>query len=322
MAKADHMLAILLLLQSRKRMTARQLAEEVEIHIRSVYRYIDALCMSGVPIISETGRDGGYYIPDGFKLEPLFFDMEEQKSLLHAAQFARDSGYPLEEALNRAIAKIKRYARADQYERLLESEKGLGVIHPPAASEKRSTLEKLEKAMGDRQRIELHYHADYEGHPTVRQFDPYGIVNWKDKWYAVGYCHLRNDIRHFRVDRIAAIRLTDARYDRPEDFSPRESMLSSLLPGATSGGDDEWVTVRIEGLPQALDDLCSHWLFAHALVDRTVSEAIFRIDEHHLYVHAPYYLLSYGGKIRVMHPPELRECMAEIAESMAQYYRN
>lgn len=322
MAKADHMLAILLLLQSRGRMTARQLAEEVEIHIRSVYRYIDALCICGVPIISETGRDGGYYIPDQFKLEPLFFDADEQKSLLHAAQFARDSGYPLEEALNRAIAKIKRYARAEQYERLLESEKGLGIIHPPAAPEVRSMLEKLENAMEAKQRIELHYHADYEGTPTIRQFDPYGIVNWKDKWYAVGYCHLRKDIRHFRVDRIAAIQLTDARFDKPASFSPRESLLSSLLPDAASGGDDEWVTVRIEGLPQALDDICSHWLFAHTLMDRTENKAIFRLDEHHLYVNAPYYLLFFGGKIRVTHPPELRECMAEIAESMAQYYRN
>ncbi|OUM94873.1 MAG: hypothetical protein A9Z00_09275 [Thermobacillus sp. ZCTH02-B1] len=52
-------------------MTARHLAEELEVHIRTVYRCIDALCASGVPIAAETGRKGGYYLPAHVKLEPL-----------------------------------------------------------------------------------------------------------------------------------------------------------------------------------------------------------------------------------------------------------
>ncbi len=321
MAKADHMLAILLLLQSRKRMTARQLAEHLEIHMRSVYRYIDALCSSGVPIVSETGRDGGYSISDGFRMEPLFFDADEQKSLIQAAQMARNSGYPMEEALDRAIVKIKRYASIEQYERLADQEKALDIVHPPTSSEVRSTLDWIEQTMDDRKSLELQYCADYGGMPTTRIFDPYGIVNWKGKWYAVGHCHLRSAIRHLRVDRIARTRMTDSPFTRPISFVPRDSLLSSLLPESESIGSEHLVSVRIDGLPQAIDDICGHWLFAHTLVDRTATTAHYRLDEHHLYLHASYYLLSYGGKIRVTQPPELRECLADIAESLLGYYR-
>lgn len=322
MTKANHMLAILLLLQSRKKMTARQLADHLEIHIRSVYRYVDALCSSGVPIVSETGRDGGYYIPEGFKLEPLFFDAEEQKSLVQAAQFVRNSGLPVEEALNRAIVKIKRYASAEEFEKLEVQEKALDVVRPLMSTEVRATLQLIEQAIEETRTTELHYYADYREFPTTRWFDPYGIVSWKDKWYIAGYCHIRKDIRHFRVDRIARIRLADERFDRPAFFSPRESLLQSLLPASDGEGNDQLVSVWIEGSPQAMEDLCSHWLFAHTLVERTGSVAHFRIDEHNLYLQAPYYLLSFGGKIRVKLPLELRECLAEIAESLYEIYRS
>jgi len=322
MSKAENMLAILLLLRSRERLTARQLAKELEIHVRTVYRLIDALCMSGVPVVSETGRNGGYYIPDHFKLEPLFFDPEEQKALLQAARFARDSGYPHEAALARAVAKIKRYAGEEQAKRLEAQEAGLEAAHPPMDAELKARLAMLEKATDAARSVEIRYEAGYSEATSKRLFDPYGLVNWKGKWYAAGYCHLRGEIRHFRVDRIRGLRLTGQTFVRPRHFSARQSLLENLLPGMEGGDEEHLVPVYIEGPPSALDDLCGHWLFARALKERTENQAHFRMDEHSLYLNAPYYLLSFGGKIRIAHPPELRECMAEIAESLLRYYRS
>ncbi|GGE01925.1 hypothetical protein GCM10010911_71160 [Paenibacillus nasutitermitis] len=68
MSNADHMLSILWLLKTRRKVTAAAIADELEIHVRSVYRYIDALCVSGVPILSDTGRSGGYHIAEHFAL--------------------------------------------------------------------------------------------------------------------------------------------------------------------------------------------------------------------------------------------------------------
>jgi predicted DNA-binding transcriptional regulator YafY len=323
MPRADNLLAILMLLRSRGRITARQLAEELEIHIRTVYRCIDALCSSGVPIVAEPGRDGGYSLPEHVKLDPLFFDPDEQKALLHAARLVRDSGYPREAALDRAIAKIKRYADAKRLARLEAAERQIEAIRPPASPRLAGTLAELERAAEEQITLELEYAADHDGPRTRRRFDPYGIVHWKDKWYAVGRCRLRGEIRTFRTDRIRSVRSTGETFERPEHFSARHYLLESLLPEpAGEQPDERAVLVRIAGPPGALDDLCAHWLFSRALAERTPELAVFRMDEHSLYLHAPYDLLSFGGKLRVLEPRELRECLADIAEALMRYHRS
>ena len=114
MAKNDNMLAILWMLNSGAKMTAKQIAEKLEINIRTVYRYIDSLCASGVPIVSDSGQKGGYSLLNHFVQAPLFFDMEEQKSLLHAAVFAKEAGYPFSESLDHVTQKLKRYSNRGQ----------------------------------------------------------------------------------------------------------------------------------------------------------------------------------------------------------------
>ncbi|MFE0555711.1 helix-turn-helix transcriptional regulator [Paenibacillus sp. NPDC058910] len=322
MSKADNMLAILWLLKSRKRITAKQLSEELGVHIRTIYRNIDALCISGVPVVSEIGRDGGYSIPEHIKLEPLFFEADEQKALLHAAAFAREAGYPSEEPLNRAVSKIKRYTNPEQLERLERHKNSIEAIHPPTASSLTRILHEIEAGIDRQSSLEIDYNTGYDGMEQTRILDPYGLVHWKSKWYAVGYCHLRGEIRCFRVDRMSDIRHTDNTFDRPASFSPREYVLDSLLSGRGSESNPHLVSVHIQGIPQALDDLCSHWLLSQALVDRTAEHAVFRLDEHTLYTQVAYYLLSFGGKIRIMGPDELKSGMIDIAESLLKYYQS
>src|SRR5690625_7375701 len=92
MSKTDNMLAILWLLKTEKRMTAKQLAETLEIHIWSVYRYINSLCASGVSIIADSGHNGGYSLLHEFIESPLFFSLEDQKELVHAARLSDEGG--------------------------------------------------------------------------------------------------------------------------------------------------------------------------------------------------------------------------------------
>jgi len=81
------------------KVTAKQIAEKLE-NIRTGYRYINSLCASGVPIISDTGQNGGYRLMDNFIHAPLIFDMEEQKALLHAAYLPMKQDTPLEFSLH------------------------------------------------------------------------------------------------------------------------------------------------------------------------------------------------------------------------------
>lgn len=317
MGKADNMLAILWMLRSGKRMTASQLADELEIHVRTVYRCIDSLCASGVPIVADVGPGGGYSIMDRFADSPLLFEPEEQKGLIHAAMFAREAGYPHSDALDRAVDKLKRYANEKQLELLERHGSGLSAIYPAIDDHHRVFLALLEQAAGDGRTLEMDYDKGKGEKSPSRPFDPYGVVHWKGNWYAVGHCGFRMETRSFRVDRILALRETDGRFERPAGFSAREFLLGHLLPTEESGA--ELVDVRIVALPQALNELCRHWLFGHAVTEREASAAVFRLDRSALMTHVPYFLLPYGRCLTIENEVLLKR-MAEVTAEMAQHY--
>lgn len=125
MAKIDNMMSILWMLNSDKKVTAKQISEKLEINIRTVYRHIDALSASGVPIISDTGHNGGYTLLNNFIKAPLFFDTEEQTALLHAAIFAKEEGSFLDDTLDKATSKLKMYSNQKQEETLTKHLIGL-----------------------------------------------------------------------------------------------------------------------------------------------------------------------------------------------------
>jgi predicted DNA-binding transcriptional regulator YafY len=320
MAKADQMLALLRLLGYGQRKTARQLAEALEVNIRTVYRYIDALCASGVPIVAEAGHNGGYRLLESFKETPLFFDADEQKAIIHAAKFAQEAGYPNGEELERAIAKLKTYNNPEQLSAVTRLAESVEVVPPTVEDVSlQETLQHLERSAAEGRTLEIDYCKAYASAVETRRFDPYGLVYWKGAWYSVGYCHLREDIRSFRADRMTRVAPTDASFERPPHFAPKQYFLQKLLPSRDRA---ELVSVRIQGKSHALNDLCKHWFFGHALVERTEAEALFQFEKQSLHGHAVYYLLTYGGSLRVTEPPSLKETLIRIASGLLDYYRS
>ncbi|MDH4619061.1 YafY family protein [Brevibacillus sp. AY1] len=319
MSRADNMLSILWLLKAGKQMTAQQLADELEIHVRTVYRCIDSLCASGVPIIAEAGHNGGYRIMDHFSKAPLLFRTDEQKALIHASIFAQDTGYPFTEALSRAIDKLKRYTNKEQLASLERYEEGLAVIHPPADERQKVFLQLLEEATTLGKAVEMRYLKERETTPVSRRLDPYGIVFWKGNWYTVGFCHLRQEIRSFRVDRIMDAEPSHHRFERPAHFSAKDFLLGQLLPGSDQASS--LLKVCIHGEKQALDELCKHWLFGHTLMKRTASVAEFELNIESLLTYVPYFLLPYGKAIQIAEPQFLISRMVEVTTGMASYYQ-
>jgi predicted DNA-binding transcriptional regulator YafY len=312
--KADNMLSILWLLRSGKRMTAKELADELEIHVRTVYRCINSLCASGVPIIADSGPNGGYSILDRFADSPLVFDAEEQKGLVHAAIFAKESGYPYSEALARAVNKLKRYANEKQLDSLERHSRALSVINPPIGTMYHDFLQVLEEAAGKGITLEMQYDRGKGEDTPPRLFNTYGIVYWKGRWYAVGYCAHRGEVRSFRVDRIRWLRQTEDRFERPQKFSAKDHLLGNLLPDPARS--TEYETVRIKGKEQVLNELCGHWLFGHALVERHPEEAVFRLEASTLHSYVPYFLMPYGTSLLI----ESELLVNKMTESCARMY--
>ena len=321
-SKADNMLAILWQLRTRQRVTAKQLAESLEIHVRSVYRYIDALCASGVPIVAESGPSGGYTLLPTFRESPLFFDLEEQKALVHAAAFAKEHGYPYGEALDRAIGKLKRYANEEQQETLARHAAGLDVIAGSGGGSLAATLQAIEAAVAETKVLRIDYEKGYAGPTETRLVEPYGLVVWRSRWYVVGHCRLRQAIRSFRTDRIRSCAATEESFVRPEAFSAREFFLKFLLPEGEGNQEEGVVEFRLRGTARAIDDLCLHWLFSRSLVERSEREAVFRMEAQWAKHYAPYTLVAYGTSITVLDPPSLVEDVLAVLDRLRPHYEH
>jgi predicted DNA-binding transcriptional regulator YafY len=319
MAKNDNMLAILWMLNSGVKMTAKQISQKLEINIRTVYRHIDALCASGVPIISDPGHNGGYSLLNNFIRAPLLFDMEEKKALLHAAVFAKEAGYPLSEALCNATSKLKMYSNQEQESILNHHLAGFEVINRMVNPSIQPILAELEQAVDKEFSVEIDYRTSREEQPKNRMIDPYGMVYWNNKWYTVAFCHLRNETRSFRVDRILLIKCTQIIFKRPDAFSTREFFMKNLLPDLV--GKEGLISLIIEGRSEALDELCMHWFLGHHLKERTSNQAIFLFEEKSIHIYVPYFLLSYGKSIQIIEPQSLKERLVAIASELMEYYQ-
>ncbi|MDM5186375.1 WYL domain-containing protein [Bacillus sp. DX4.1] len=319
MPKIDNILAILWMLSSGKKITAKQISEKLEMNIRTVYRYIDTLSTSGVPIISDTGHNGGYTLLNNFIEAPLFFDFEEQTSLFHAAVFAEEARYYGGEALNRAISKLSKYSNQEQETKINQHLTSLEVISRLSSLSMEPFLKELEQAVADGYSVKILYHKSGEEQSKYRLFDPYRIIYWNNKWYVIGFCHLRNDIRSFRVDRIESLMLTESKFNRPENFSARDFFMKNLLP--TMEDKEGLISLVINGNTRTLDDICQHWFLGHYLQGRTSNQAVFLLEKDMIHAYVPYLLLPYGKSIQVIEPISLKKRLIEVLSELIKFHQ-
>ncbi|WP_210128651.1 MULTISPECIES: HTH domain-containing protein [unclassified Staphylococcus] len=157
MAKLDNLLATLWMLSSDKKITAKQISDKLEMNIRTVYRYMDTLSKSGVPIISDIGHNGGYTLLNEFVEAPLFFNSEEQTALCHAADFAEEAGYYGGDFFNSAITKLKNYSNLEKAVEVEKHTSSLEVIKRNNKYPTDSRLEALECCVADRNSVIISY---------------------------------------------------------------------------------------------------------------------------------------------------------------------
>ncbi|WP_028612503.1 helix-turn-helix transcriptional regulator [Paenibacillus harenae] len=318
MAKWENMLKIVWLLRSGKTMTAEQLSEELEMSVRTVYRYIDALCASGVPVIAEPGHDGGYSLPGSFKQAPLFFDPSELKAVLHAALFAQGAGYPFEDDLQRALQKIQLYhgeKKPGDWERLTT---GMDVIPNAGHQALKPALQLLEKCVAERLTISVLYSKTADEKPEQRILDPYGLAFRSNRWYIAAYCRRRQAVRTFRVDRIEQAQATGQTFQLPDGFSAKsyfEQVASVQAPAS-----EDACLILLEGSADSLDRLAGHWYLRNCIVDRGTRTLALRIDSETMLKYVPPLLLSYASTVRAVDPPELVKEMRNLVLELANHY--
>ena len=248
-------LALLELLQTHGRMSGPELARRLEVGPRTLRRYITTLEDIGIPITTERGRHGGYTLVSGFKLPPLLcteseagavslgrraarrrpappplmFTESEAVAVSLGLQAARGLGFSeAAPAVASALAKLERVMPADLKRRVRAiGETTTLDLRSGGNAGSSAALAALATAAQEQQRVQLAYQA-LNGATTRREIDPYGLVYWRGRWYVVGDCHLRQDLRSFRLDRVTEVRLSAARFTRPQGFDAAAYLKASI----------------------------------------------------------------------------------------------
>jgi len=223
-------LAVLALLQAHGRMSGSELAQRLEVNIRTLRRYIIMLQDLGIPIEAERGRNGGYVLSAGFKLPPMMFTNEEALALTVGLISARRLNLAdTDRAVESAFAKLERVMPLDLKSRVraLTETITLDASHSLSTPPSETVLSTMSSSAQLQQRVHIRYHPN-QGEDTDRDFDPYGLTYYLNKWYVVGYCHLRQDLRSFRLDRITHINAINAYFKRPEGFDPLAHMMQAI----------------------------------------------------------------------------------------------
>lgn len=197
MRKSERLFQLVTLLRGRRTaMTGKALAGALGVGVRTVYRDIQALVLSGVPIDGEAGV--GYRLRAGFDLPPLMFEIDEVTALLAGNRMVQAWTDPaLAEAARRAEAKILAVLTPP----MLNEISRLPYRIPVYGNPERETHGLLRRACDLRLKVSVSY-RDMNGLETQRTLWPLGMVGWGDHWTLLAWCELRDEYRNFRFDRI------------------------------------------------------------------------------------------------------------------------
>jgi len=220
MRRADRLFRVVQLLRGGRLQTARSLAEKLQVSHRTIYRDIQDLQLSGMPILGEAGV--GYTLRRDLDIPPLMFDREEIAALVLGARMVEAwGGTQLTEAANRALRKIEAVLPAELREKVDDV-----LLYAPgfrAPLELRQKLDALHTSAQQRRVVLLAYSRE-DGEPSVRRVHPLALYFWGGTWTLAAWCELRTDFRNFRVDRIQHADCLD------EHFTPKPGQtLSDFL---------------------------------------------------------------------------------------------
>jgi predicted DNA-binding transcriptional regulator YafY len=312
---ATRLITLILLLQRRPNQKAADLAAALGISVRSLHRYFGMLDEMGIPIYSERGPHGGFSLLRGYKLPPLVFTPEEATAIYLGAGLVEDLwGSLYRDAARGALAKLSNVLPEEQQQEVAWARRSLVAtgLHRADQAPLAPALEKLRQGVRERISMRIAYQSSGQAVPQTRRLDPYALVHRSGWWYVVGYCHLRQAVRSFRVDRITSLELTDQVFQPSPDFDVRVYLEKEFK-------DQPHLQVRLRFTPQAAAVAHSSrdlWETLEGQPDGAIEVTLVTVD----LTWAASTVLSFGPIVTVLEPPELRAMLADWAREIVKQY--
>ncbi|WP_345963025.1 YafY family protein [Streptomyces sp. BRB040] len=306
--RASRLIALLLLLQNRGLMTARQLADELEVSVRTVYRDVEALGAAGIPLYGAAGHAGGYRLVDGYQTRLTGLTTDEAQAAFLAALPGTAAELGLGEALAAAQLKLRAALPAELREHAERIQERFLLDAPGwyGDADRVPHLAAVAAAVWARRAVVLRYRRWRAPEEIERRVEPYGLVLKAGRWYLVAGG--TSGIRTYRVDQILEIQPLDEEFAIPDgfdlaghwngylaDFRARLHTAEALVRLTPEGAHRLGVTPTGTG-----------WTEARVPIES--------ID------HAHREFLRLGTDVEVMAPAELRSRIAETARNLTTRY--
>ncbi len=325
---ASRLISILLLLQTRGQMTARELADELEVSLRTVYRDLDGLAAAGVPVYAERGPAGGYRLVDGYRTRLTGLNQDEAEALFLSGLEGPAAQLGLGTVLAAAQLKVMAALPTELRSRAARLRERFLFVAPGwfRRDETVTSLGTVAEGVWESRVLEMNY--DGPDGPVERRVQPLGLVLKAGIWYLVA--RRDNLLRTYRVSRILRAVCLDERFERPAAFDLSKHWEATAVAfeegirrlevmvrvRADAIGDLEYATganvTAIETEDGVRGEVTAHpagggWVRARF---RTSTLETAHDD-----------LLRLGARVEVMDPPELRERLAATVRAMISVYR-
>jgi predicted DNA-binding transcriptional regulator YafY len=216
MNRLDRLTSILVQLQSKRLITAREIAERFEVTKRTIYRDIQTLRLAGVPIGEEEGK--GYFLVEGYRLPPVMFTAEEARALVTTSKILN---YHTEDSLKQnyesALLKIKAVLSINDKDKLEFLNSRIGFQKPWAPTS--LYLDTIQHSITESVKLKIKYQSREQEQITERIIQPYAVYFSGAVWTTIAFCELRQEIREFRLDRIKELKVQQTNFNPDKTFS-------------------------------------------------------------------------------------------------------
>lgn len=313
--RADRMISTLLLMQSRGRITASELAAELEISVSTARRDLEALAMSGVPIYPQPGRQGGWSLVGGARTDLSGFTAGESRALFSLLGAAEDSSPETASAVRKLVRALPGPFRGDA-EAAAAAIRREGAGWGELAAERPAAVEAVQQAIVDRVQVRLDYTRRTGEHSTTT-LSPLGLVVKGRHWYLVAARAGVQGTRTYRMDRVRSVQVTTEAAERAADFDLDQEWrrISAFVDGQRSR-----VRARLRLPSRHLWVLRDHFGSYLEVLDELDGDRVEVSVAAHTARSIAEQLAGWGATVEVLQPESVRRELATLGAELVSSY--
>jgi len=227
--RLHRLLGIIMLLNSRGIMKAGNLAKILETSERTIYRDMDILCESGIPILSIPGPSGGFSFMEDYKIKPTVLDGQDVVSLLLSSMgIHSEKNTEMAQQLKTAVIKLENSVSKEHKDEIIKAKERFFIDSEPWWGKRiqNDNIDIIKKSVFKLNKLKVRY-KNYNGEVSERIIRPYGVVLKNSEWYVAAFCELKDEIRIFKCSRLESIQVLNESFNKAENFYLEEFWGSS-----------------------------------------------------------------------------------------------